>query len=310
MNLVLGLLLGAIVVALVVVAVLVLRNASASSPSPAEAPRQDRLRPALADFHVRDDAAHVYFAVPLPPEGPGDHLRAVLEHEAIEVLKEKKAHGLPIADLSAVVAYGRRGDEAVEVVRSELTRGAPLPEIVVPELVPHSHATGADPLAHLGEQEFAFQPGVADIKPEAGLPPLSEAIELTPATETALRTQGIDPATAGLRDLVLGLLQTGGYAVSVVRSGTGSSTGDLYQVSRAGSSNLVAIVEHSAGDHPELPERAINEMIVAASERRSSGFLVTDKYGPYLMYEKEKRSSVRFITRERLQAFVDSFALQ
>jgi hypothetical protein len=37
---------------------------------------------------------------------------------------------------------------------------------------------------------------------------------------------------------------------------------------------------------------------------------VTDKFGPYVMYEKERRDPrCRFITRERLQVFVDSFAL-
>ena len=40
------------------------------------------------------------------------------------------------------------------------------------------------------------------------------------------------------------------------------------------------------------------------------GLLVSDKFGPYLVYEKEKREPrVHFITRERLQQFVDSLAL-
>jgi hypothetical protein len=39
--------------------------------------------------------------------------------------------------------------------------------------------------------------------------------------------------------------------------------------------------------------------------------LITDKYGPYMIYDKERRNpKLRFITRERLQPFVDSFALQ
>ena len=38
--------------------------------------------------------------------------------------------------------------------------------------------------------------------------------------------------------------------------------------------------------------------------------VVSDKFGPFLVYEKERREPwVHFITRERLQQFVDSLAL-
>ena len=39
--------------------------------------------------------------------------------------------------------------------------------------------------------------------------------------------------------------------------------------------------------------------------------LVTEKYGPFMVYDKERREPrVRFITRERLQTFVDGFSLR
>ena len=48
-----------------------------------------------------------------------------------------------------------------------------------------------------------------------------------------------------------------------------------------------------------------------AEQSPQRAFLVTDKFGPYVMYEKERRDArVRFVTRERLQTFVDGFALE
>jgi hypothetical protein len=38
--------------------------------------------------------------------------------------------------------------------------------------------------------------------------------------------------------------------------------------------------------------------------------LITDKYGPFLIHEIEvNQPRVRFITRERIQRFIDSMAL-
>ena len=40
------------------------------------------------------------------------------------------------------------------------------------------------------------------------------------------------------------------------------------------------------------------------------GLLVSDKFCPFIVYEKERREPrVRFLTRERLQQFIDSLAL-
>ena len=47
-----------------------------------------------------------------------------------------------------------------------------------------------------------------------------------------------------------------------------------------------------------------------AQTNPATAILVTDKFSPYSMYEREKRDSrLVFVTRERLQAFVDSFGL-
>ena len=64
-------------------------------------------------------------------------------------------------------------------------------------------------------------------------------------------------------------------------------------------------------DYPEVSERAINRFMVAFEQSGNErGLLVSDKFGPFLVYEKERREPrVHFITRERLQQFIDSLAL-
>lgn len=312
MTVVVAVIFAAAVIAIVGAIVMAIRGAGTSQAPPPRPAAPDRPRPVLVDFHVRDEVAHVEFAVPLPPEGAGEHLTALLEHEALEVLKEKKAHGLPLAGLTAVVAYGQVDGKPVEVSRIEVDANEPLPEVVVPELVPHSSTAGFDPLAHLGEQELEMHPGVATPSTDHGLEPVSDIVELTASTEAALRTQGIDPESMSLEDLALGLLRSAGYQLILGRAGLRGPSGshaDVYTASKAGTNTLVVVVEHRTGEHPELSEQAVNETVAAAAQAGVAGFLITDKYGPYMMYEKERRSSVRCITRERLQAFVDSFAL-
>ncbi|NNJ46647.1 MAG: hypothetical protein HKP18_02335 [Acidimicrobiia bacterium] len=64
-------------------------------------------------------------------------------------------------------------------------------------------------------------------------------------------------------------------------------------------------------DYPELSEKMINRFMVGFEQSgHNRGLLVSDKFGPFLVYEKERREPrVHFITRERLQQFVDSLAL-
>jgi len=304
-----------IAVAIVAVIALALRRSSSDTTGAgevAEAP-PTRIRPVVASFHVRGDAAHVEFAVPLPAGDAGARLRRLLEHEAIAVLREKRVHGLPVEDVEVVVVYGQRDGAPVEVGRVELPETGTLPEVAAPDLLPHAPAAGFDPLAHLEEHEFEFVPGVEVRLDEGPLPPIAQAIELSGSTADALRALGIDPATASLSRLTLGLLEAAGYRVTPLGGGLSSAAGgeaSLYRASRGSASTLIAILESDPGEYPELSERAINEMIVIAGQHNLGGFLITDKYGPYLMYEKERHSKVRLITRERLQAFADSFALR
>ncbi len=266
---------------------------------------QDRARPVLADFHVHDDTARLYYAVPLPDGDVDPHLRDLLCHDASLVLHEKRAHGLPIDQVIRAEVYGQRGGSPAEVAVLELEEPGEIPELAVPELVPHDVAGGYDPLVHLGEQEFDIRPGVGGSEPESGLPPFSNEIELAQSVEVQLRAVGVDPNNASLTEFSLALLKIGGYQV-VPR------TDDSYLAQKAGDTALIVVSEHSEGDHPELSEQAVNAFVIAVAQTSPErALLITDKYCPYIVYEKERSDPrCRFITRERLQPFVDSFALQ
>lgn len=302
------------IAALVGVMVWVFRSMSEDAQRAPEA-ATSRPRPVPVDFHVRGEEAAVYFSVPLGPEGVDDVLRDLLLHESIEVFREKRAHGLPLEGVTKVVAYGRRGDEYVAVGSVDLPADGQLPEVAAPDLVPHTALAGYDPLAHLGEQEFDIEPSVEAPDAESELGPLAGDIKLTRSTESRLRAQGVDPDDMSLEDLTLGLLGMSGYRLSVVRAGFQTADGskeDVYIADRAGDRTLLAILPHRSGEYPEVSERVINQFVVSVAEQSPQrAFLVTDKFGPYVMYEKERRDArVRFVTRERLQTFVDGFALE
>jgi len=276
---------------------------------------QDQLRPILLDFHVRGDAAEIHYAVPLGEGKVGDHLRDLLRHDAYLVLHEKRAHGLPIAQVSKARVFGRRGEESVEIDVMELEVPGEIPEIVAPELVPHASIAGFDPLAHLGEQEFDVQPGVADRVSEEELPPFLDDLVIAKSVEARLRAAGVDPTDVSLQDLAVSLFRTAGYEVEVERAGfttLESGNAELYTARKAGTDVLVVVVPYAEGEHPELMERMVNTFTIEVAQTNPQrALLITDKFGPYLVYEKERSDPrCRFITRERLQAFVDGFAVQ
>jgi hypothetical protein len=274
-----------------------------------------RPRPVILDFHVRGEEAQVYFSVPLQASGADPVLRDLLVHEAVEVFRERRAGGLPVSGVRQVVAYGRRGEEPVEVGRIELPPDGELPEIAPPaELVPHASVQGFDPLAHVSEKEFEVMPGVAETTDGSQLKPIGEELRLSEAIDARLRAQGVDPEDMSLHDLTLGLLASSGYVTTVNRAGFRTPEGpkgDIFVASKAGKDTLVGVLPHRPGEYPELSENIINQFVVFVAEQRPDrAILVTDKFGPYLIYDKERRNpNCRFVTRERLQSLVDSFAL-
>lgn len=270
-------------------------------------------RAPFREFHVSGEAALVYFDVPLPPGEVDPVLADLLVREAIEVLRDKQAHDLPLNDVTVVKAHGMTNDGDVEVGSITLVSPGSLPDMDQPEIVPHFSAAPFDPLTHLGEKDPSapqVSAATADSStgqlPEGGaLESLDKELTLTGRVESGLRAQGVNPATMSAGDLALGLMRLAGYNI---QSGSRDGT---YVVSTPGSRTFVQVVDHEPGDYPELDESTMKEFAVGfATAGTDRAMLVTEKFGPYMVYDAERRNpKCKFITRERLQDFVDSFSM-
>ena len=260
--------------------------------------------PPVAEFHVKGDAANVYFDVPLP-EGDDAVLEKLLLHEAMEVVREKR-HTLPIDQVARVVAYGKAGADYVVVGEVGLETPGTLPPPAPPPTVFKS--AGPDPLAAFGGTPGGSAPGLAVSAPEEGIGPAGAELELPAQIESGLRLQGVDPASAPAGELVLGLLRLSGFTVSPPTQEEGYAT---FVASNPTGRTYLFIDPLAETDYPELSEKMINRFMVGFEQSgHNRGLLVSDKFGPFLVYEKERREPrVHFITRERLQQFVDSLAL-
>ena len=307
MTILIALIGAAVVIAIVAAVVFAVRGASSGDLAAQVDSSPGELRPPVADFHVKGETATVFYEVPLPAGEVHDHLRELMIHDAARVVSEKSAAGLPIDQVKRVRAMGLRDGEYDEIGVLDLREPGVIPDLAAPELVPHMPVAGYDPLAHIGEQEFEV-PGIATKKGEEGLEPFGAALVIPGRVEASLRASGIDPYSASLEDLTLGLLAMGGYAVTALAGKSGAQ----YLATHGGEQTLVEILPHLAGEHPELSEQAVDEFaFIVAEQRPTRAMMVTDKFGPYLIYERERRNpKCRYITRERLQAFVDGFAMQ
>ncbi len=304
-----------VAIVLVVVAI-VLRNRREQlkkelgyrEPDKASAAREidvERPRPHVSGFHVHGEDATVTFDVPLPEGDVDEVLEDLLKHEAIEVVREKR-HTLPIDMVTRVVVMAGRGAEPrrVGVVKLQEPGVLPPPSVSAPTF--QLGHIAYDPL----EEEFAGEkpehaPSLADTKAADRLGPIGSELRLPKAVDLGLRAQGVDPATMQSGELVRAMLTMFGYRISE------GVTDDTFTAEKAGVRTFVRTVAHEAGDYPELEGKAISQFVADfAGARTERALLVTDKFGPFEVYERERRDPrCRFITRERLQKFVDSMAL-
>ena len=261
----------------------------------------ERLRPAVAEFHVRDGAAMVHFDVPLPEGGADEVLSDLLAREAVEVVREKR-HTLPIEDVHRVVALGCRGTEWVEAAVIGLDTPGELPPPVIPGLMlPHAVHHDFDPFEHFDELPERA-PGLAAVPVGEDLEAM--ALRLPASASAGLRAMGVDPASVDPASTVLNLMRAAGFALS-------DTGGETYTAARAGQRTFIRVVPHQTGDHPELGESEIRKFVVDfGSSGAARGLLITEKYSPFEVYDRERRDPrMRFVTRERLQQFVDALAL-
>jgi hypothetical protein len=302
-----------VVVAIAIAALLVVAIRSfgqSAQQSVASAPTlPQRPSPLVVDFHVKGDTARTLFSVPLGDAPAGDHLTDLLCANAVEYVRSRKADGLPLDGVHHIEVSAMRGDDPEVVCTVDLPNAGELPDPRLNVLVEIEH----DPIAHVAS--VVADSTVATSTPDTKtLEPVSDFLEFSGPTEAHLRSIGVDPADVSLDDLVVGLLRVSGYEVTVGRSGFSLGSHEMagiYGLQRAGQNTVLAIVEHEVGTYPELDEKILSEFAVGVAQINPDvAILVTDKYSPYAMYEREKRDKrLVFITRERLQAFVDSFGI-
>lgn len=292
----------AVAVAIVVVVLLMSRRGSDSSGAATGTPSTDsgRMRPAVAEFHVIDGSARVHFEVPLPAGGADEVLAELLGREAVEVVREKR-HTLPLGDIHRVVALGRASGSWKEVATIGLDTPGELPPPVPVVPLAHGGHHDFDPFERMSDLPQQA-PGLAGGTRSEDLGPLT--LRLPAAALAGLRAQGIDPAQADAVAQVLGLMRAAGYTLM-------PQGADSYRADRAGVATFVRTVAHARGSHPELDEAAIRRFVVDfAASGAARGLLLSEKFAPFEIYDRERRDPrVRFVSRERLQAFADALAL-
>jgi hypothetical protein len=257
----------------------------------------------VVDFHVDGDAAKVTFNVPFP-EGEDEVLSDLLLGEAIEVVREKR-HTLPLAGITKVIALAGKVERR-EVGHAKLDPPGTLPPRVQGVNILNLSILANDPL--VGSFEISAEPevvpGTAPHARPDELGPLSADLRLPKAVDTGLRAQGIDPRTVSPGELITGILRLFGYQVTPA---------GLFGwfASKGGERTYIVEERYKPGDHPEIDDAVIRRFFVEfGSAGVQRGMLITDKYGPFEIYDLERREPrVRFITRDRIQKMIDSLAL-
>lgn len=261
-------------------------------------------RAPVESFHVVGDEARVTFDVPLDTEDD-EILNDLLVGEAVEVVRQKK-HTLPIDDVHEIVVFAGR-DNVREVGRTKLPSPGELPPPLVDTGLSFTHIA-KDPFAAPFDEERSDH-GVAyetraDV-PEDELPPLREDLKIPKGLDRGLRALGTDPDQLNGPDFVIALLRMFGYSV------TEQAYPGSYMAVKDGVSTYIATDGYEKGDYPELDDSVIRRFLADfGSSAADRGMLISDKYAPFKVHEIEtNQPKVRFITRERVQRFIDSMAL-
>jgi hypothetical protein len=257
----------------------------------------------VADFHVQGEEAIVTFDVPLADEDD-PVLNDLLVDEAIEVVRAKR-HSLPIDDVTVVVVRAGRGTVR-EIGRTRLPAAGELPPPVAEmglSLAHIAHDPFAAPFEEHSDHGVLYETKL-DV-PADELGPIIDELKLPDGLQRGLRAVGVDPDSVDAPDLILALLRMFGYSV------TEQAEPSSYMAIKDGLSTYILGVPHVKGGHPELDDSVITRFLGAfGSSGADRGLLISGKYGPFRVNEIETRQpNVRFITRERVQAFIERMAL-
>jgi hypothetical protein len=250
------------------------------------------------------DEARVTFDVPLEDE-VDEVLNDLLMDEAVEVVRQKR-HTLPIDDVQHIVVLAGR-DKVREVGRTKLPSPGELPPPGLDSGLSFTHIA-RDPFAAPFEEEGPDH-GVAyetrSDTPADELPPLRDDLRIPKGLDRGLRALGTDPEQLNGPEFVIALLRMFGYRV------TEQAFPGSYMAIKDGVSTYIATDSYEKGQYPEIDDAVIRRFLAdfgtSGAER---GMLISDKYAPFKVHEIEtNQPKVRFVTRERIQRFVDSMAL-
>lgn len=258
----------------------------------------------VESFHVVGSEARVTFDVPLEDDDD-EVLNNLLMDEAVEVLRQKR-HSLPIEDVHHIVVFAGR-DRVREVGRTKLPSPGELPPPAPDSGLSFTHIA-RDPFAAPFEEDrpdhgVAYETR-ADV-PADELPPLREDLKIPRGLDRGLRALGTDPDELSGPEFVIALLRMFGYRV------TEQAFPGSYMAIKDGVSTYISTDSYEKGQYPEIDDAVIRRFLAdfgtSGAER---GMLISDKYAPFKVHEIEaNQPKVRFITRERIQRFIDSMAL-
>jgi hypothetical protein len=269
-----------------------------------DGPSDSMVRRPEHEFHVVANRIRIVFEVPVPEDGVDEVLRDLLLHHALELIRDRKRRGQPLEEIPSADVSAKRAGTVVPVGSLDLDQPDELLDIPMPMLVPIGAPHHEDPLRKLGDLDARKAIPMAEASRLDELAPIGTDLRLTAGLAAGLRTYGIDPELMTASELGVGLLELAGFTVT-------KHSDDVYIASGAGLSTYVRFVNHEPASYPELESHEITEFLVNfAAAHTDRGVLITDKYGPYEIYSKERANPhCHFITRERMQAFVDSIAL-
>ena len=255
----------------------------------------------VRDFHVHGNEARVSFDVPLP-DVEDQVLNELLVDEAVEVVREKR-HTLPISDVTEIVVFAGR-DEVREIGRTVLPSPGQLPPPMESEVFNLTHIA-RDPFASQFEVDHTVSYDTAVSVPSDELGPLRDELRVPLGLDRGLRARGVDPDVVSGPEFVLGLLELFGYKVAA------QGEPNVYLATKANINTFIRTENYRPGEHPELSEQTVRKFVAEfATSGADRGMLISDKYGPFVTHDiEDKDRRIRFITRERSQAFIDSMAL-
>lgn len=257
----------------------------------------------LESFHVVGNEARVTFDVPLEDDDD-EVLNDLLIGEAIEVVRERR-HTLPIDDVEVIVVSAGR-DRVRQIARHGLPARGELPPPPVQSGISFTHIAHDPFAAHFDEDSSSsLSYGTSAPVPEDELGPLREELRLPKGLDRGLRALGTDPESLNGPEFVLALLRMFGYSV------TEQAYEGSFMAVKGGTSTFIVTDAYETGGHPELAESVVRRFLAEfGSSGADRGILISDRYSPFMIYEIEvNQPKVRFITRERVQRFVDSMAM-